>query len=411
MKFFLEEYNDLKKSLNSTIENNPVLSKEREYFIFSSINISKNRIFSNILKEDAIFELFLNIVDDYIAKNDQHSVFMLKSFNNSREYDSNLNESIDFVNHLRSTDKNEVLEKIKNFNINYDIFSECLEHYKSVKNNELSTIIKILIRELDYYYDKMYLANFKLIIKFISYYKNTESFSPVDLFSEGIIGLHRAIQLFNCDLDIKFSTYASQWIKSTIDRTLADKDSLIRIPVNMRNYAKQFEKLKEELSKDRDEPVSDEEVLSKMKKKPSSTKNININFSYYPIYSNSSDESFNGDNDVTFEENLIDHKIIDEADVNTIKRISKVFKDYINGLKNKDEVYYIKNYFGINDEGVIKSREEIMQELQINANEYEQIRKRTIKNIKKKFYHNKIARDANQIQVGWESHSNTTGIK
>ncbi len=54
-----------------------------------------------------------------------------------------------------------------------------------------------------------------------------------DLFQHGVIGLIRAIELFDPALGNKFSTYANNWVRQAITRGIANDSRLIRIPVHM----------------------------------------------------------------------------------------------------------------------------------------------------------------------------------
>lgn len=66
----------------------------------------------------------------------------------------------------------------------------------------------------------------RIIAKKFRYYDLTND----DLMQEGVIGLMRAIELFDTNLNIKFSTYAKWWIYSIINRAVRSKHGPVRLP-------------------------------------------------------------------------------------------------------------------------------------------------------------------------------------
>lgn len=69
-----------------------------------------------------------------------------------------------------------------------------------------------------------------------------------DLYQIGSIGLIKAIQNFNADFNVKFSTYAVPMIMGEIKRFLRD-DGIIKVSRNTKSLAKQLHFSKEELAK------------------------------------------------------------------------------------------------------------------------------------------------------------------
>src|SRR6185437_13347924 len=81
--------------------------------------------------------------------------------------------------------------------------------------------------------DRLTVANLRLInfaIRHIA--RSAKSLDPWDLYQEGTIGLMRAVEKFDPELGLKFSTYALWWIRQAIFRGLDDKDRTIRVPVH-----------------------------------------------------------------------------------------------------------------------------------------------------------------------------------
>lgn len=80
--------------------------------------------------------------------------------------------------------------------------------------------------------EEMILRNTRLVIMVARHYNGASpSLTLSDLVQSGIFGLIKAIDLFDIDRDLKFSTYATFWIRQTISRAVVDTGSSIRLPV------------------------------------------------------------------------------------------------------------------------------------------------------------------------------------
>jgi RNA polymerase primary sigma factor len=77
-------------------------------------------------------------------------------------------------------------------------------------------------------------SNLRLVVNFAKSGKYRYSgVEFIDRIQDGNIGLMRAADKFDATLGYKFSTYASWWIRQFIERGLADRGSLIRLPVHV----------------------------------------------------------------------------------------------------------------------------------------------------------------------------------
>jgi RNA polymerase primary sigma factor len=80
--------------------------------------------------------------------------------------------------------------------------------------------------------DHMVRANLRLVVNIARAYAN-KGLPLQDLIEEGNLGLLRAVEGFDPDMDTRFSTYASYWIKQSIKRALINSAKTIRIPAYM----------------------------------------------------------------------------------------------------------------------------------------------------------------------------------
>ncbi|MFI5722369.1 RNA polymerase sigma factor RpoD/SigA [Streptomyces cyaneofuscatus] len=76
------------------------------------------------------------------------------------------------------------------------------------------------------------LHNVRLVWKIAQAYQG-RGLDIEDLVQHGTIGLMRAVRKFDAGQGYKLSTYASQWIRQSIGRAVADEGTLIRIPVHL----------------------------------------------------------------------------------------------------------------------------------------------------------------------------------
>lgn len=90
-------------------------------------------------------------------------------------------------------------------------------------------MIRRLVRGVDRERDGLVLPNLRLILREVFRFP-TKGMYESDLFQEGFLGLSKAVFRFNPERNLRFSTYATHWIRQSIRKALIDKASLIRLP-------------------------------------------------------------------------------------------------------------------------------------------------------------------------------------
>ena len=118
-------------------------------------------------------------------------------------------------------------------------------------------------------------ANLRLVIKLAQRYTN-RGLHLLDLIQEGNIGLIKAVERFEYERGNKFSTYASWWIKQSINRAIADQSRTVRLPVHLTEMLDQFTRAHKALSQTLEREPFLHEIATKMKLPISQLMNLQL---------------------------------------------------------------------------------------------------------------------------------------
>ena len=222
---------------------------------------------------------------------------------------------------------------------------------------------------------KLIQANLRLVISIAKKYIG-QGVLFMDLVQEGSLGLIKAAEKYDYTRKLKFSTYATWWIKQAIIRAISNHSKTIRIPVHMNDKIRKYKRAYNNLSIKNGKEPTDKEIAEVLK--------INIK-KIDTIKKSIIKEPISLDTPVTEDLNIQDYisdKSYKSPEVQTEKtdlkfEISKV----INCLDSREQSIIICR-FGLNGEKP-KTLEELGQMLRFSKERIRQIENEALEKLRK----------------------------
>src|SRR6516162_91837 len=115
-------------------------------------------------------------------------------------------------------------------------------------------------------------ANLRLVVNLARAYVG-RGVDISDLIAEGNLGLLRAAEAFDPDMNTRFSTYAAYWIRQSIRRVVISTGKTVRVPPYMAQLLSEWKRASADLQQQLGRPPDDEEVAAQLELSP---KKLNI---------------------------------------------------------------------------------------------------------------------------------------
>lgn len=119
----------------------------------------------------------------------------------------------------------------------------------------------------------MIVSNLRLVVRIARHYYN-RGMEFSDMIEEGNLGLLRAVEKYDPERGFRFSTYATWWIRQTIERAIMNQTRTIRLPIHMLRKLNMCLTVTRELMKTQEHEPSQSEIARALDKSIDDVKNM-----------------------------------------------------------------------------------------------------------------------------------------
>ena len=243
---------------------------------------------------------------------------------------------------------------------------------------ELDLAKKIQENHDEFAKDVLVNANLRLVVSIAKKYIG-RGLSFLDLIQEGNVGLIKAAGRFDYKKGYKFSTYATWWIQQSITRAIADKARIIRLPIHMIDSIGKIRRATIDLTTELGHPPTKQEIAYR----------LGLPVSKLTSIIKSAQSTVSMDTPATSDEDsskiadfIVDNSTITPDGKVTQDNLLEDIRTILNQLSQKERDVLILRY-GLDNNGVKKTLDEIGSQYGVSRERIRQIENRAISKLKR----------------------------
>jgi len=188
---------------------------------------------------------------------------------------------------------------------------------------------------------RMIESNLRLVVKISRRYIN-RGLPFLDVIEEGNLGLIRAVEKFDPERGFRFSTYATWWIRQTIERAIMNQTRTIRLPVHILKEINVYQRAARVLAQQLDHEPSAEEIARKLDAPIENVKRLlGLDEKIASV-----DAPFEADQERTLLDAIPDEKAKDPADLLQGEEVNNYISDWLKTLPEKQREV-VERRFGL----------------------------------------------------------------